>query len=258
MKRIILTHKSNMPSARLLRDALEEITDKRILLSVNGQDHEEILIRYGNSTVFSNIKIDTKFNDPDVIKLACNKLAFSNLMHQNNIPSPTFYFEERPENFPVLIRKTLCSFKGKGIVIINSSDEFDDNFRDGYCWTPFINMEYELRVHLFDNKVIKIFKKVCLNQEEKYPIRTSDNYHFHKVDEGGNFKRLMEICEHVSEIMNAGFIALDIGKLIGGGYIFLEANSAPGLNLATAYLYANLMVEQINVNNWSRESKNGA
>lgn len=251
--KIIIT-RSGYPSSRILRDALQEELDCKIIVTTQASKYAEIFLRYGNSDVSENIVTDTNFNSPEVIKLLSDKLLFSRLMQENGINSPIYYSSGTPENFPVVIRKGLCLSKGRGIFFAKNMDEFEKIFKGGNYWTPFLDMEYELRVHCVGESVIKILKKICRTDEPEFPIRTSDTYHFKKID--GGFSKLINLCESVSKIIGSGFVALDVGKIKGGSYTIIEGNSAPGLNLATAATLAKNLAERLKDDNcWARAYK---
>lgn len=255
MTKIILAHKSCFPSARMLRDCVVEITGKKIFVYKKPpKKATEVLLRYGNS-VPVNIK-DTEYNSTSFIDLTANKLKFSRLMNENKILSPEFRTDTPSrKDFPVMIRTTLTSCGGKGIRVVENISEFNKYYTKGY-WTPYIPTNLEIRVHLFIDKgvptIARIFKKEFESSdgssEEKYPVRTSRNYHFSLRENESNWKKAIAFSKNVGEVLagfGGKFCSLDLGySKDRGSYVIFEANSGSGLNTITSSIYADFLVKQ--------------
>ena len=86
----ILTNKSSFPSARILRNPLQDLYNRRILVTSNPEKIRKYpFIRYGNSYPV-NIQEETDFNSPNFIRFSSNKLKFSKVMEENEIYSPVY------------------------------------------------------------------------------------------------------------------------------------------------------------------------
>lgn len=240
----ILTSKSSTLSAKLLRDAL----DKKIIITSEIRNRKP-LIRYGNSA--SPFEVDTNLNSPDFIRLVSNKKLLSDFLLGNGFYVPKFT-KDIPEKFPVVVRKKLSSFKGKGIVICESIDEW--NQYKNFYWTEWVDISTEFRVHVLGKTPIKAFKKLFAgDNEEKFPVRTSKNYHFSLVSEEG-FPKLMEEIFKLTEVLNGEFYAVDVGwDREKKKYFIFEVNSAPGLNNNTALLYAKYLNDKLDKNKEEHE-----
>src|ERR1035437_1992177 len=149
--------------AKMLRDCIESKTSVHYILSNRGPS----TINYGNSEVESNM------NSPEFIKLCVNKLAFSQLMSSNDIPSPEF-FRGVPTTFPCLIREQIGGFSGHGSHTFQTKEEYDPaNLNPNFIWSPWVRCVSEYRVHVLGGNFVKCFKKVPTHEEDILPIRNS-------------------------------------------------------------------------------------
>jgi glutathione synthase/RimK-type ligase-like ATP-grasp enzyme len=243
----IISACGSYPSAKSIRDAIEEITGVHYFI-VNGNKpyRGDILFRYGNSREI--VGFDPNLNSNEFINLCRNKLTFSQFCQQHNIYSPVYHrINEVPNVFPVLVRQTLTSFGGKGIFVCDNIHAFNATMRRNDYWTPFIKCEFELRVHLFDNQVNRIYKKVNQNGDENaYPIRNHiGGYHF-SLRNNDAYPKVLELAQNIGNLfMEVGghFSAIDIGwDKLNQRYFIFESNSAPGLNSVNAIEYANFII----------------
>ncbi len=235
----ILTHPSLSKSAKLLADAL----------GINISYHPiktAPTIRWGNSVGKYN-NGETLLNHPDLIALCGNKERFSYLMDYFDIPhvhinSPGII----PENFPILIRRTLGGNSGEGIEICHSQEEFDELYTNNY-WSYWYNFSFELGVHILGGQVMKVFRKEK-EEEEEYPIRNlTRGYSFHRKNPE-KYKKLIPFCQNFFEKLGLQFGRLDIGwDSENKTYRIIEANTAPGLsnNDNTLQMYVNFLKERI-------------
>jgi glutathione synthase/RimK-type ligase-like ATP-grasp enzyme len=228
-------------SARILAEELRTIGEKcfstRRPERISSRD---LVIRYGSTDLHEGI--DT-LNTLEVIRTCSNKLNFSQLMQEEKIYSPIFYKGVPKESqYPVIVRTTLNSYGGKGMILVENSGDFHYS---NVWWTPFIQTQFELRVHVLGGKIIRMFKK---EDGESY-IRTSNNgWHF-SLKENKDYPKVSLVVQKICEIprfANA-FFALDLGwDSKKKQYLVFEANSAPGLNEHTANLYAQYILNKIN------------
>lgn len=229
-------------SARILAEELRNLGEN--CLSTRRPERirtRDLVIRYGSTEIHEGT--DT-LNTLEVIRTCSNKLNFSNLMQEEDIYSPIFYRGTPRENqYPLIVRTTLNSYGGKGMILINNSNEF--HYNNNVYWTPYIETQFELRVHVLGGRIIRIFKK---EDGEGY-IRTSGNgWHF-SLKENGSYPKVNLVVQKICNIprfANA-FFALDLGwNPVNKQYLVFEANSAPGLNEHTANLYAEYILNKIN------------
>jgi len=249
----ILCSSYSFPSGRILKDLIVEKTGEKVRLT----SHPEILlkrketpsIRYGNS--FGNFKSETGLNSPEFIQKCASKLAFSKLLLDAGLYTPEYSRDPKAvKEFPVLIRQSLSLSGGRGIILCKDEEEFRKNWI-GRFWTKYIPTEFELRVHVLDDNIVRIFRKEQIEPTE-FPIRNNETCHF-SLKEPDKYPKLQSLVNSLNDVFRAnvidfGFYALDIGwDKSKKQYFIFEANSAPGLNEHTAELYTDFLLENISL-----------
>jgi hypothetical protein len=243
---ILLTNSCSFNPARSLRDAIHRKTG--IYLKVLAGEpalQNPPLIRYGN-TWHDFREGDTKFNSPEFIRTVGNKLSFSTSMALSGIYSPIFHKELDRITYPMVIRQTLTAHGGVGIIFCKEEKDFNGNWNNNCWWTPFIKMDFELRIHILGGELKRIFKKVKDNEEE-FPIRNMENgYHF-SLRNNDNYKKLNVLTQRMTEVFGTdAFYSLDVGwDSIKKEYFVIEANSCSGLNSHTVEIYADYLVSKL-------------
>lgn len=248
MKTLILSSETCMPSCKLLRDKIQELSGKKYLITKDRTDIN-ILFRYGNTLI---VEGNDGLNRKEFIDLICHKNNFSLFCQENDFYTPCFYRGGLPNKYPVLIRTTLCGYGGEGIIICRNEEEFNRNWNRSYWWTYYIPTEFELRVHIAGGKILKVFKKVREDglEKEELPIRNnSRGYHF-SIREEDNYPKMVDLINRLHPILEekygGNFYAADIGwDAINKKYLIFELNSAPGLNDSTALLYAEYILSKV-------------
>ncbi len=244
----ILTHGKLMPTARIVRDSLQEKLGTKILITTDtdvlNKNSRRVILRWGNS--FPVSVTDISIQRPELIQLLSFKKNLSERLSvvEEKIPTPIFQ-KTTPEDFPVIIRESLSLCKGKGIHVVKNLDEFNSLWQPIFYWAKFFSTSAEYRTHIVGGKVVKIFKKVSGETVEEFPIRTNENYHF-SLCNTEKCPQLVAFAEKAAKIISSdGFYALDIGKT-SDGFVVFEGNSAPGLNELTCDFYTSYIVEKLN------------
>lgn len=249
----ILTHRSCIVSARLLRDSIAAITGRPVFVTTNAERIRRAFIRYGCG---DDVKIpDTTFNSQAFIKLVSDKSAFAKLMSDNKVHSPIYYQKTLPTKFPVLIRTTLNSSGGKGIIVCPDKAAFDASWSNDYVWTPFIKTQFELRVHVINGKIVKVFKKRFVGvdageeadeiKEPALPIRNLDRGYHYSARELEIYPRLPALIAEIQPVLKGRFYTLDLGwDRAAKRYFVFEANSGSGLNTQTVELYGDYLARE--------------
>lgn len=245
----ILSGNSSVPSARILRNALQDLYGRRILVTSNPERIRTFpFIRYGNSS-YVNLSEETDFNSPNFIQFSSNKLKFSKVMEENNIYSPVFKRNIGELIFPLLIRETLTSFGCKGIHVIKNEEKFQEIWRNNFYWTPYINLAFELRVHILGGNIVKIFKKE-LNEPQEFPIRNNSLCHFSlkSLEKYPKLESFIETLIKIKEVSQGKFYSIDIGwDSVNKKYFVIEFNTGSGLNENTAEEYAKYIYENMEI-----------
>jgi len=236
---MILTYSLGYTNTLNLKDAIRELTGKNLRVTCHPERVTNLKIRYGNSSPV-NCE-DTNYNPPDFIH-NCHKLYFSNLLQPHGFDVPIFHKTMPEENdFPLLIRQTMTGFSAEGIVVCRNMDDFLPNWSNSYHWTKFIHTETEYRVHVFGDKIGRLFKKIFRgNEEVDLPIRNSySNYHYSLRTDLGKFDKLAELVHQLSQVLTGKFYGLDIGwRPDTKNYFIFEANSGYGISPNSAMALA--------------------
>lgn len=226
----ILTHKNIRRSAKAIANGLEDILgiQIRVFIDYDNWQSNSRFIRWGNSAgAFAR---ETLYNSAQLINISANKLRFSSQMLSLNIPCVEIN-RGIPELFPVVIRKVLTGNGGIGIELCHSRQEFLSQYSE-YRWSYWYDLAPELGVHIFDGKVLKVFKKVRNPglSEEEFPIRNlSRGYDFSRVNID-NFPRLIPAVKEFSDKFPIKFGRMDVGwDRISKTYRIIEFNTAPGV-----------------------------
>jgi len=205
------------------------------------------VVRYGNSE--GNFgRNDTKINAPDVIRLCANSYHFSRWCEDNDYYTPIYrrFNMTNIPKYPFLLRR-LHHMRGRDIILINSRDDLSKISRrelDGRYWVPFIPTTFELRVHVINNQVVRIFKKLKADINEKDFIRTSGKgWHYSlRVGSFNKYAKAIELCLNLTKNLGLFFGGIDLAwDNINKRYIIWEINTAPGLSKPTMKIYADAL-----------------
>jgi len=226
---------------------MKEISGQKIRLTTKPERLTKVDVRYGNS--FGKFDKDTLLNSPEFISCCSNKLAFSQLLLSNGFYTPEYHKLKQDLEFPALIRETLTGSGGKGIILCKDLDEFNNNWVRGF-WTKYITTAFELRVHVLNGNIARIFRK-DEREPSEFPIRNNASCHF-SLKDVEKYPKLSNLISNLNGLFNekmmTGFYALDIGwDSNKKEYFIFEANSAPGLNEHTANLYAEFLLNNMEV-----------
>lgn len=238
----IAYHKYCLPSARLLRDSIQELTGIHLFLT---NAFSTAQINYGNGDV------ESKFNSADFIQLCSSKLLFSKTMAEKGFFVPIFSKRMPVESdFPIMVRTTLSACGGKGIIIVPTLAEYSQRPEcRQFFWTKFIRITKEYRAHFIGGEFKKVFEKVCtVENESKYPVRNIGNdYHFKLINKPEVFGKLNELEIQLAQALGDNcFCGIDLGWAPEEKkYFIFEANSAPGLNSHTVVIYAKFLCERL-------------
>lgn len=234
-------------TAKALSAALQKISGEKLLITQRSHG-KNIALSIGQMPLAGATDLP-KVNSRKLVNLCSNKERFASFVGEKHIV-PRFY-KTIPDVFPVIIRKTLTGFRGRGMILCENADTFHKNWDPIYWWTPYIPMTKEFRVHILGGVVERIFKKVYVGKspEKRYPLRNMDNgYHFSLIGHENSFSKLKSQIASLwrSLEIEHGYFALDIGTA-RDGYVYIEGNSVASLskNSNTCAMYAKYIAEII-------------
>jgi len=254
---MILSNKKCYPSCKSIRDEIQRISGIKLMITDDPalilKKGKKLHMRYGNSLPFSGT--DTDYNNSEAIRISSNKQLFEKHAKEFNILVPKLrkFHTVTPQagDFPIIIRKTLSGKSGEGIVGVFENRDSIPRELQYYWWAHFYKLSWELRVHVFEGQVFRVFSKKLLDNA-KHPIRLDKNTHFslinHRESFGrGKYKGLVSKVNTIyKDVLKANFFVLDCGWCPETkSYLFLESGTAPGLNDNSARMYAERLVERI-------------
>ena len=142
-------------------------------------------------------------------------------------------------------RKLLNSSCGKGIVVLDSYEEFikHDQFP---VYTKYKKKKREFRVHVFRDKVVRVVEKKLRKDWDgprESKIRNLENgYVFCSCDNEPEGLRALAI--KASAVVQSDFKGVDVGYNEKKDELFIiEVNSAPGIEGQNVQAYLNAIVE---------------
>ena len=159
---------------------------------------------------------------------------------QDNIPE---------KEFP-LLAKPIYGSKAKGIVLINTKDEFDKFINEkncsSYIFEHYFNYAKEYRFHVSrESGCFYPLRKMLLAEASERFYKNSTNSYWvletnEEFDKPSCFKDIEESCVQVLKVLGLDFGAFDIlvtGNSKKESYKILEVNSAPSFTEHTADKY---------------------
>jgi glutathione synthase/RimK-type ligase-like ATP-grasp enzyme len=191
----------------------------------------DLLLRWGNTEEFSNLRKGRELNSIEAVKLATNKLEMLRTLAAAEIPVPLFGTElEGVDTFKDKHGNLYIRNK-RGVV--RYANDFNP-VSDSYYTKPVLYKRREYRVHVFMGKVIGIYEKVPFDSEpENRPkLFKSDTCRFIKSDPA--ISRVdpaaQEVCIRAVKALGLDFGGVDIIRDKDKNFFICEVNSSPGLN----------------------------
>lgn len=249
----ILTSNASADSAMKLRDAIERVLGmepKTILVSKNSNNcqGDTVIARYGCG--YGHLNQEPEWNSPVFINLCISKFDFSELFKEI-VPVPLFHNDTQPSEFPVLIRDTLTGTQSNGVHVVHGWKEFLENWSPNKYWTPFFDVDFELRVLLVlekDKYHCRIYKKEpvdVIDHDRDFIVR-EDNTSW-KLKDPSYYPKVTKILEKMAPTIyqrGGRFAGLDMIYVPARkDYVVLEANSGPWLSLKAAEWLAGIFVK---------------
>lgn len=253
---VVLSRKSSFPTAKDLAKGLSGTLNKKIVARKEPKPGDRVLVRYGNSSKYPQIGL-TDYNSKELIQLLVDKKKFSEVLLEEGFIAPQFKSDTLPlqKDYPIVLRTTLTGFKGRGIVVITNIEDFNRYVTKNSFWTKFFSLSSEFRFHVGVDKnktprLLRVAKKIPREDdyvERRFPIRTNENYKFSLLNEPeSRFPKLCSEVLSVANLLGKGFYALDVGWSRDlKRPVFLEGNSAPGLDSAGVTTYVEFLTEVI-------------
>jgi glutathione synthase/RimK-type ligase-like ATP-grasp enzyme len=235
MKYIVIAPEIARESATALADALEAELEfpyetKNYLFSKKKYD---FLINYGISKPTKGVK---KLNLAEAVKISLDKeLTFEKF--KNIIPTLVYTKDYQValswiKNLKrtVVVRETIKGNNGKGIHFCNTEKQLS-KYKDSPLFTRYIPFKSELRVNIFQGKIVSVYSKTIINKFFKFTLQKQLEQDV----------KLQEIAKKIYETIKIDWCGIDLLCTEKNNYFLIEINSAPVLFPYTLKKLVNLI-----------------
>ena len=244
LRPIIYPYKMWSTSARLLSASLSDVGSKRV--RERGYYHptaSDLIVNWGNPRMPKWANDDVLIlNNPKVVQTTFNKLlSLEKMKGTVRIPKFTTLMEDAIEwirnGRGAVARTILSGHGGKGILLVNDEDELPD------CtlYTRYVKKSEEYRVHVFNNSVIFLQKKLLRNGSEgnNFQIRNYANGWIFGSKDISVPQDVVEQSLLAIQTLELDFGAVDVGwnDRYQKAFVY-EVNTAPALEGTTLQLYS--------------------
>jgi len=213
-------------------------------------DTIDVLVRWGSSRDMP--PCDTTINSHLAIRLAANKIATFEALRNAGVQTiPFFRTKEDMANYYGFRSGVPCGHafmgranflsKGKGIVVYPRKTVYEPEKMHHDFYSIYIKPAIEYRLHVVDNKVIRVQGKYCDNPElaatNPYVRNYETGYRYRAPNRNIHNRRKAEAIQSV-KALGLDFGAVDMILDDHGDSWILEVNSAPACSPLTAKCYA--------------------
>lgn len=264
MSAFIYPYKQGSQSARALADAI----GARMIRLENSRftgSSKKLVINWG-STSMDNEEIEKceVINKPEAVKLATNKLTFFERAKELELNIPEFTTDKDEARTwlangdMVLGRTTLTGHSGRGIVVIETLEQFDNlAHRTIKLYVKYIKKKDEYRVHVINGEAKDIQRKALQRGVDRervdFRVRNHGNG-FIFIREGVKENCPEQVVDQAIKAVAGCGLDFGAADVIWNEYrktaYVLEINTAPGLEGQTTINYAegilDMDLEQLN------------
>jgi len=196
---------------------------------------EKVVIRWGSSTPAVQ---DVAINSATSIELAANSLRSLQTLMGGGISTLELYLTppDDPELYPILGRRW---YHHAGLDIVWCNTQEEARCANRRYFTRYLKCDKEFRVHVFDKKVLRMFKKVPRVGGASETIKTS-------LRGWGYYRTALD--KHIGAQELAVAATSTLGLVFGGvdigwsrdqdKYVVFEVNTGPALNTVSQLYYA--------------------
>jgi hypothetical protein len=258
---MILTARIASKGIKRLRKEILRRTGVKLLYSSRVKDifKHNLHFRYGFSLPLPSALAhkDTQRNSPEAINFLKNKKIFADYLLEHGYLAPRFRRDTPEESdYPLIIRETLYSFGGRGMLAIRTPEEFQEWWNPSYYWCSYIPTKSEYRFHVGnplegEPRIIRCMKKVPRTEEisqHDVQIRHVDEYHYSKrFDPYEKFPKWSKQITNLASILPGWLYSLDVGVTPELRLVFFEANTASGIDNGCARDYADFIIPELDL-----------
>jgi hypothetical protein len=194
-----------------------------------------VVVRYGYSR--KHIR-DFALNTAPAVNLASDGLKSLQVLHEKGVPCVEPVINPGREDYPLVGRKLRNHVAGKTLSVLTQPPEesFEESFK---YYTRYREISKEFRVHVFNSRVLKAFRKVPRAENPHPKIRTSQRgWGYKKVNWSKYYAAGTEVAVLAVQTLGLTYAGVDMAKGKDGSWFVIEVNTGPALNSKTLPLYA--------------------
>lgn len=244
-----------------LKEAGHDVKKIRIPTSSYRGYPTHLIINWGRSDRDNIREILPILNDPDAVKVACNKLSTLLVLDRDGLSGfiPKWTTDKREamtfiqrDCTQVYCRGLLRASEGRGIVVANSVEDLID----AELYTAKVDNKREVRIHIFKGQVIDFSQKKKMSSarlqesgisEVDLMVRSHSNGWVFARDGVTIPDEAGEVAAKAVSALGLDFGAVDLIITSQGRPIILEVNTAPGLEGTTVESYSRAILDHIAV-----------
>lgn len=190
-----------------------------------------VVVRYGYSRKHTR---DFALNTTSAVNLASDGLKSLQVLHREGVPCVEPVINPGREDYPLVGRKLRNHVAGKTLKIL--SEPTEESFK---YYTRYREISKEFRVHVFNSRVLKAFRKVPRAENPHPRIRTSQKgWGYKKVNWSKYYAAGTEVAVMAVQTLGLTYAGVDMAKGKDGSWFVIEVNTGPALNSKTLPLYA--------------------
>jgi len=235
----ILYHRSTCVTGRALARLLG-LRPRRV-----PNRYTTVVVRWGSS--LSAVDTESTINSRESILLTSNGLASLQRLQEEGVNTPPVFLEPPDDGYPILGRR-INHRAGLDIQWCENKEEaLSSNSR---FFTGYIPVDLELRVHVFGDKALRVFRKVPRVPEADSRIRTSlRGWGYSRVNGEEHYKVGQRVAVKAVAALGLTFGAVDLGwSETTRKYVVFEVNTGPSLNQISLLFYGR------ELDRWLREN----
>lgn len=246
MKFTILYSGRSSKTGRDLLNKFKPLTRKAFRKRTQRRFNTDVILRWGSTEVFNNLRGRIELNTLDAVTNASNKLTMMQKLVGANIPTANILFNPYNEQQDVIdnFRDDNGGFFVRGY---NDIVRYDDTvlLNDKYISKPVENKRREYRVHVFNGEIIAIYEKIP--NDENVRLFKSHNCHFElkNIDNCRLTQDDKQVCIDAVSSLGLLFGGVDLMRDKNKKVYVSEVNSAPALNGTNIDRYVTKITEYV-------------
>jgi len=225
----VLYHRTTCETARNLARTLG------IGYTKSPKEDEVVAIRWGSSRGHCN---DVALNPPGAVELAADGKESLSVLAEAGIPCVQILENPPEDGYPIIARGRINHIAGNDIQVIETKEEAIES--GAKYFTRYRQADKELRIHVFGDEVLRVFRKVPRETNADMVVKTSDRgWGYHITNHEKYYHLAQSIAINAVKCLGLNSGGVDMGwNEADRKYFIFEVNSGPALNSITLQHYA--------------------